>query len=103
MHDASISQFVFAQLLFPALTLRMFPIVELITPFSFHFFRFVDSCRELVSGSFSIKLKRENLINGLYDVRLAFAREVPASILFLQVREILHANGRKLKFGNFVF
>lgn len=104
MHDASISQFVFAQLQFPALTLRMFPIVELVTPFSFHFSRFVDSCcRELVSGSFSIKLKRKNLINGLYDFTLAFARKVPASILFLEVREILHADGRKLKFGNFVF
>lgn len=103
VHDASISQFVFAQLQFPALTSRMFPIVGLITPFSFHFSRFVDSCRELVSGSFSIKLKRRNLMNGLYDFILAFAYKVSVSILFVEVCEVLHANGKKFKFVNFDF
>lgn len=56
-----------------------------------------------MSGSFSIKLKRRNLMNGLYDFTLAFAYKVSASILFVKVCEVLHANGKKFKFVNFDF
>lgn len=42
-------------------------------------------------------------MNGLYDFTLAFAHKVPASILFLEICELLHANDKKFKFGNFVF
>lgn len=69
----------------------------------FPFCRQSTSCRELVSGSFSIKLKRRNLMNGLYDFTLAFAYKVSVSILFVEVCEVLHANGMKFKFVNFDF
>lgn len=56
-----------------------------------------------MSGSFSIKLKRRNLMNGLYNFTLAFAYKVSVSILFVEVCEVLHVNGMKFKFVNFDF